>query len=483
MLYLALSSPRLDTRRATHDVLRAIVTAYPVAGSTILRDALTHSLSRPSSSANLRYTPLLSLAAPAADAADDATRSGLVVELLVLAHEDKIVGQQHGQMWTDLVRRAGLDPRALAEVHVERLLALVLDATPATDAHMAAVTTLTGILPSVFLPRFVERIEKALGPVNLRSVSEEDMQVWRTPAGELCVDGESFSFAMLFIWLIRWESVLAAKKGAASANAPKKGKDADIQRWEAELRDSLAKKKAASSSNALANLSKPDRALVDAQLAKEAHIRARVDGVRKTLEKGLALVRCVVRAGVPECAPFLGVLAQLLLAPGGVLRVGHGLVGPAGAETYLVSLFDCSCSSPPLKLYKGYHCLYRPSSGYFPRSSGHRDSALAEDSRDSGRIQRRATFWARAPRTVPPAQSLRETGVRWGDPWACDDHDGRSRTGRRDRLWRGTRRGARGRAGEGGKVGASRTRRRGDFIPHSELYVFSTMPCVSSSER
>lgn len=30
-------------------------------------------------------------------------------------------------MWTDIVLRAGLDPRALAEKHLERLLALVLD--------------------------------------------------------------------------------------------------------------------------------------------------------------------------------------------------------------------------------------------------------------------------------------------------------------------------------------------------------------------
>ena len=54
---------------------------------------------------------------------------------------------------------------------------------------MSAVTTLTGIQPALFLPRFLARIIAALDPASLRSVSEQDIEIWRTPEGELCIDG------------------------------------------------------------------------------------------------------------------------------------------------------------------------------------------------------------------------------------------------------------------------------------------------------
>lgn len=56
---------------------------------------------------------------------------------------------------------------------------------------MSAVTTLSGIQPTLFLPQFVARIREAVDPAKLRSVSQEDVAIWRTPEGVLCVDGAS----------------------------------------------------------------------------------------------------------------------------------------------------------------------------------------------------------------------------------------------------------------------------------------------------
>ncbi|KAH7091864.1 translational activator GCN1 [Auriculariales sp. MPI-PUGE-AT-0066] len=314
LLYLALSSPRLETRRLAIDTIRTSVSTVPRATSTTLREALARVVN---TSDGRRYAPILSASSPVtAEDSDPELREELVVELLILAHDTGIC--KDSQMWTDLVLRAGLDPRAVAERHLDRLVEMVLETVPATDAHFAAVTTLTGIQPMLFLPKFIGRIQSTLEPALLRRVTEEDLQIWRTPEGELCID------------------ILAAKKGGSGANAPKKGKDADMLRWDAELRDSLAKKKSSGAPAALtANLSKADKALVDAQLAREQDVRARVTGVRATLERGLALLSCVVRAGVPETQPFLGVLAELMLAPGGVLRRGYLLVGVKAATTYL----------------------------------------------------------------------------------------------------------------------------------------------------
>lgn len=113
--------------------------------------------------------------------------------------------------------------------------------------------------------------------------------------------------------------------------APKKGKDADIAKWEADIRNSLASKKAATT----VTLSKQDQALVKAQLVKEAAVRQRVEGVKKDLMRGLKIVRSLASSNAQEFRSYISTVASLLLE--GALRKGSVLVGPDAAQTYLVS--------------------------------------------------------------------------------------------------------------------------------------------------
>lgn len=115
------------------------------------------------------------------------------------------------------------------------------------------------------------------------------------------------------------------------AKTPHKGKDFEIARWEAEVRTALESKKKA---GAGAALTKPQQALLQAQLAREATVRRRVDGIKAKLVRGLACVRSVVSAGVPEFRVYISSVAGLLLD--GALGKGALLVGPAAFETYLV---------------------------------------------------------------------------------------------------------------------------------------------------
>jgi hypothetical protein len=122
--------------------------------------------------------------------------------------------------------------------------------------------------------------------------------------------------------------VLASKKD--SGPTIQKGKDQDIQKWEAELRKSLESKKAAKA----ATLSKQDQALVNAQLAKESKIRKDVTLVHQHFERGLSFIRALVAAEVEQFQFHVAPLATLLLE--GVLRKAAPLVGPHAFETYLV---------------------------------------------------------------------------------------------------------------------------------------------------
>lgn len=129
-------------------------------------------------------------------------------------------------------------------------------------------------------------------------------------------------------------------------DGPKKGKDADIARWEAELRQSLASKKTKSAA-AGAGLSKEAHALVQAQLAKEAVVRERVGALRVRLLRGLAFVRGVVESGAASTSvrgyvrPIAECLLEAVMSKGCARLIGESEVdGPF--ETF-VSLTRC-CS-------------------------------------------------------------------------------------------------------------------------------------------
>lgn len=111
----------------------------------------------------------------------------------------------------------------------------------------------------------------------------------------------------------------------------KKGKGYKDAQWEAEVRKSLATKKQASSGT----LSKQDQALVQAQLEKEAVIRKRVEGLKSRLERGLALVRSLVKSNAEELKTHVSSLVSVLLS-GAFGNAAVSLVGENSFKTYLV---------------------------------------------------------------------------------------------------------------------------------------------------
>lgn len=91
------------------------------------------------------------------------------------------------------------------------------------DAAYAALTTMVSIAPETSLAEIVSELEKELDASRFAALSADDLAIWATPAGELFHD------------------VLAAQ--GAGASAPKGGQKVD--KWEQDLRNELARKKAA----------------------------------------------------------------------------------------------------------------------------------------------------------------------------------------------------------------------------------------------
>ncbi|KAJ7720581.1 armadillo-type protein [Mycena maculata] len=309
LLHLALR-PQPSTRTAVLEVVRAHTDA-----SAVVRAGLGAYTSK-NVDASGTETRLAAFISAGVGSSEEA-----VAEVVVLAHH-RLANPPGRQTWIDVCQRAGADPGEVVERRLDRIVELILAGTAEDaksglpNAAYSALTTIVFIAPDAVLPRIVEQLRTDIDPAVLNALTEEDLGMWRMPEGSTFID------------------VLTSTKG--DTKAPHKGKDFEIARWEAEVRDALESKRKA---GAGAALTKPQQALLQAQLAREATVRQRVDVVKANLARGLATVRSLVAAGVPEFRVYISSVAGLLLD--GALGKGALLVGASAFETYL-DLAKCS---------------------------------------------------------------------------------------------------------------------------------------------
>ena len=121
--------------------------------------------------------------------------------------------------------------------------------------------------------------------------------------------------------------VLSNKSNQAQA----KGKDADLAKWDAEVRQSLAKKKSVTAPT----LSKQEQSLVQAQIEKERKIRTHVNRIKANLERSLQIISCLVCGNIEDLQAYVSQVVTLILSSG-ALDKGTLLVGSLAFNTYLV---------------------------------------------------------------------------------------------------------------------------------------------------
>lgn len=215
----------------------------------------------------------------------------LLPDLVVLAHAPQLHDTER-EMWVHLCRLASCDPHDVVQRHADALLRIVYDAHADGAwalAAEAALTTLTFIAPDVLLGRLCGDLVRDLSVHPLEALSEQDLAIWRAPADRPYVD------------------VLAK----TNAPALDKGRASSMDKWDAEVRASIAAKKAASGP---ATLSKQEQAAVDEQLAKEREIRAHVQAAVDRAGRAARRLLCVMDAHAPEVDTHLWALVRAVQA-------------------------------------------------------------------------------------------------------------------------------------------------------------------------
>ncbi|KAL0955554.1 hypothetical protein HGRIS_001793 [Hohenbuehelia grisea] len=333
-IHVALSSTAPETRKAVLATLERCTAARPHITHGIVRDAFTSFLAKEASAAAAasvedgmawrhhgRLSALLLSSASFAEDVDEKTRQDAVVGLVITAHHH-LVCEPSRQVWIDLCQKARLDPHELVNAQVDALFKHILAASTVpikqdgfAEASFRALTTLAFVSPEAVVPRAIKQLNVDMDAAVLNSLTELDLGVWNTPEGTAFID------------------VLASKK--SDNTQVTKGKDAKMAKWEADVRKSLATKKAVSTGT----LSKQDQAAVSAQLEKELAIRQRVVTIKANLERGLHMVGSLVKAGVQEFREAIAEVAGLVVDA--ALGKGAILAGGLAFETYL-DLSKCS---------------------------------------------------------------------------------------------------------------------------------------------
>jgi hypothetical protein len=108
-------------------------------------------------------------------------------------------------------------------------------------------------------------------------------------------------------------------------------KDYQTEKWERELRESIAKKKGDPSLRT-PKLTKEEQAAVDAQLAKESEIRKDVEKIRLKLTRGLDIVNALVESNSEVVEKHIVEFMRMLNI---VVQKGGPLVGDKAVNTYL----------------------------------------------------------------------------------------------------------------------------------------------------
>lgn len=309
------SHPAAST--AVNEVISKLTALHPIATHAAMQHALRARLEQPTTTIKtdegetaVDRSPRLLTLTPALASFDESftgpDRDQVLASWLILLHHPRL-GRPEESSWIEMLRHARVRPEDLIQARLTSMLGLIWEATSPESADKSlasaayrAASILCLVEPSSVVTALFAQAVDDLEPARLDFIGPTEMGIFRTAEGTLYTD------------------VLAASKSKQQQPTVEKGKDRDIQLWEAEIRKNLAAKKPQTGA-----LSKEERKLVEAELAKESETRRAVQSAIGHLARGFALVRCLAHSQVEQVreyfAPLIDSMISVVCVPSIVL--------------------------------------------------------------------------------------------------------------------------------------------------------------------
>ncbi|KAK9461253.1 armadillo-type protein [Lipomyces oligophaga] len=262
--------------------------------------------------------------------------SEILIDLLVVSHHSVL---SFSQDWITLSQRAGVDPGELVASSFEKIKTILVDIASQTDqldsiidASMKAAATTAFVQPEIIAPFLRDYFTEDLDGRLLRGLSEQDVRIWHTSEGVMCID--------------------VLSKDREKYAEDKNTKDYATLKWEAEVRAEIAKKAGPTQKK----LTKDERIKVDQQLKKEKIVRDRVQNSFIHVRRAVKLIHFLADAGVENGTEIWFPAATKSLAE--ALKQNLSLlIGPVGIETFLELSSKVSARVGPLRQFIGVALL------------------------------------------------------------------------------------------------------------------------------
>ncbi|KAJ2477858.1 translational activator of GCN4, partial [Coemansia sp. RSA 2320] len=237
-------------------------------------------------------------------------RAGLLESMALAAnHPAVVVGEMNssssikGSFWIALAQWAGVDPGELCfsrlaslKQTIRRTMVLADESagghsTAMGEAAMSVAKDLVFIGGDSVALQLLEFAQEDIDPVQLGSISGQDIEVWQTLAGQL-----------------HFDPVLAKEQERERGQGKSKKRDVSDSEWAEQLQRDIAARKGLAR-----KLSKEEQDMLDKQWAKENEIRARVERAHGGLRRGLAVVRAVVDGSTSVASSCMAVLVRIVV--------------------------------------------------------------------------------------------------------------------------------------------------------------------------
>ncbi|PWN39719.1 ARM repeat-containing protein [Ceraceosorus guamensis] len=281
--------------------LEARHSALPTAGSSTSASTDAEGVTVKPKSYQRILRLLLQATIPSSNDVAEGQCEDILVRFLVLAHHP-VLQDRDRDLFVDLMLRAKVDPPAFVENKLAQLLSSCDEAKDLPylrEAAYPAMSTLVLIAPSLVSQALTSQVITNVAKDDLANLTQQDLGIWHTPPGTLFVD------------------ILAAKKDKQAVD--KNRKDANIEAWEAELRESIARKKAAANKT----FTKEEQRAIDTQLKLEAEVRARVTLLEQKLVHAMRTIDSIVMA---RSEGTQGVISTLTLLVSDLLASPHAMI-------------------------------------------------------------------------------------------------------------------------------------------------------------
>lgn len=337
LLFASINQANHDIRRESLQSLREMVAMDGLKTSKIMLDSLDYWLMQKGQhmSHGRDVLNLLRLLAQGV-ASIESNDIELLLEDMLLIASHPLAQSNVGNSWIELVQSVGKDPAILAQANQDTIMARVQAgwSSPEEGTRQAAynaVQSLALLAPNTYLPVFLEQATHDLDMQQLQDVGEEEIGIWKTPEGTVFVD------------------VLSKKSETA---VEKNSKSYQQDKWDREVREQIAKKKAAAANG---KLSKQDQALVDAQLKVETSTRHKLADIQQKMLRGLNILSHLLKGRTDVFDRHLGEIEELIIVL--TFDVPAELVGTEAALLYQELSSVCSPIEPATSQFVGIAVL------------------------------------------------------------------------------------------------------------------------------